>query len=361
MKLKIFFLLSVLIILFLWTFIPKLRDIKQRSDILPTSKNEPSPTITTTPILSSYIIPSKSHVLQTFNNCGPATLSMILSYYNIQVSQQELGLKMRPYQHPTGDNDDKSIFVDEFVTYAKEFNVESLHRPNGDLNIVKAFISNDIPVVVRSWLHPNEDIGHFRIIRGYDDEKKVVIQDDSYDGKDLEISYDTFIEMWQPFNYGYILVYPKDKENIVTTILKDNMDSQKAWKKSLDKSESEIAKNYNIQYAYFNQSVSYYYLKEYEKSILAYEQIQDKLPSRMLWYQIEPIKSYLELKKYDTVFSLTSNILNNNNKGFSELYIIQGKAFEGQGRDDLAKQEYSKAVFYNKNYAEELNSKINSL
>ena len=59
-----------------------------------------------TPI--KYIIPKASHTYQTFNNCGPATLSITLSHYGINVSQEELGNKMRPYQHPKGDNDDKT-------------------------------------------------------------------------------------------------------------------------------------------------------------------------------------------------------------------------------------------------------------
>jgi hypothetical protein len=46
------------------------------------------------------LLTNPKHTYQTFNNCGPATLSMILSWYGESVSQKELGNKMRPYQHP---------------------------------------------------------------------------------------------------------------------------------------------------------------------------------------------------------------------------------------------------------------------
>jgi hypothetical protein len=85
------------------------------------------------------------HIYQTFNNCGPATLSMILSWYGVDVSQAELGQKMRPYQNPQGDNDDKTIFTHEFVDWAEKYELQALGRVNGDIELLKKFTSNNIP------------------------------------------------------------------------------------------------------------------------------------------------------------------------------------------------------------------------
>jgi tetratricopeptide (TPR) repeat protein len=72
----------------------------------------------------------------------------------------------------------------------------------------------------------------------------------------------------------------------------------------------------------------------------------------MLWYQIEPILAYKELGNYDKVFTITENILENGNRAFSELYLIRGDIYLEQGNLEAAKDQYEKAVFYNKNLVE---------
>ncbi len=97
----------------------------------------PSPQPTATPAVSfktppaTYVIPSASHVGQTFNNCGPASLSMIMSYFGKNVTQDELREQMRPFNNPAGGVDDKSVFASEFVVHAKKYGLESIALPNG--------------------------------------------------------------------------------------------------------------------------------------------------------------------------------------------------------------------------------------
>lgn len=309
-------------------------------------------TVATENLPERAVLPQSNFVAQSFNNCGPASLSMVMSMFGVHVSQEELADQMRPFHNPQGGVDDKSIFAPEFVTYAREYGFASLHRPNGSIELLKKFVANDIPVVVRTWLHPGEDIGHFRIVRGYDEEKKVVIQDDSYQGPNLEYSYDEFLSMWQPFNYGYILVYPKDKQAVVDAILGEEKDEQVAWQHALARAEEEVAQNSSDAYAKFNEATAYYYLGKYDQTISFYEQAQSGLPPRMLWYQLEPIEAYLKTKQYDKVFGLTDQILDNGNKAYSELYLMRGKAYKEQGKVDLARAEFEKAVYYNTNSKE---------
>ncbi len=297
---------------------------------------------------TSYVIPSASYVSQTFNNCGPASLSMAMSYFGTNVSQDELREQMRPFNNPAGGVDDKSVFAPEFVEHAKKYGFESLERPNGTVELLKTLIANDIPVVLRTWLHPNEDIGHFRIVRGYDDNRKVFTQDDSYEGKNLEYSYTTFEEMWKPFNYGYILVYPKEKQEIVASILGENMDRTKAYENAKIRAEKNLENNPNSSYDLFNLSTAYYHLGDAQKSVEYYERAQsNSLPPRMMWYQIEPLQAYLAVGDYERVFALTDWIIRNNNIAFSEMYILRGKAYQAQGNIDAARTEFEKAVYYN--------------
>jgi tetratricopeptide (TPR) repeat protein len=298
------------------------------------------------------LLDNPNHVYQTFNNCGPATLSMILSWYGIDVDQQELGNKMRPYQNPQGDNDDKTIFTYEFVDWAKKYDLEAIGLVNGDIELLKKFTANGIPVVVKTWLNPGEDIGHFRIVRGFNEDKKVIIQDDSYQGPNKEIAYFDFLGMWQPFNYNYMIIYTPAQKDIIKAIVKEEINSQTAWENALERAKLEKQKDPESPYPSFNISTAAYHLRDYQRSVDEFEKVQNKLPKRMLWYQIEPILAYKELGNYDKVFTITENILENGNRAFSELYLIRGDIYLEQGNLEAAKDQYEKAVFYNKNLVE---------
>jgi len=300
------------------------------------------------PLPLTYEIPSAAYVGQTFNNCGPATLSMVMSYFGKSVSQDVLRDQIRPYNNPQGGVDDKSLFADEFVKYAKQYGFEGIQRPDGDVTLLKTLIANDIPIIVRTWLHPNEDIGHFRIVRGYDENG--FIQDDSYEGRGLRFDYATFEQMWKPFNHGYIVIFPKEKEEQVFSILGGVINERKAYLSSLQSNWNE-----NDGYELFNLSAANYHLGDYQKAVAFFEKAQVKgLPSRMLWYQIEPIEAYLKIKNYTKVFELTDIVLNNGNLAFSELYFLRGQAYLEQGQKEMARGEFDKAIKYNKSFEEKV-------
>ena len=299
---------------------------------------------------NSALLENPKHIYQTFNNCGPATLSMILYWYGKDVSQNELGDEMRPYQNPEGDNDDKTIFTYEFVDWAKIYGFESIGRVNGDIELLKTFTTNGIPVVVKTWLHVNDDIGHFRIIRGFDESKKVIIQDDSFEGPNKKISYFDFLSMWQPFNYAYIIVYTQEQKDLVSAIIGEEMDENVAWGNALTKAKKELELDPENVYPYFNMSTSYYHLGNFNKSVEEFEQVESQIPRRMLWYQIEPIQAYKELGNYARVFQITDNILANGNRAFSELYQLRGEINIAQGKKEKAREQFELAILYNQNF-----------
>ena len=294
------------------------------------------------------LLENPKHVYQTFNNCGPATLSMMLSWYGETVSQKDLGDKMRPHQVASGDNDDKTIFTYEFVDWAKKYGFGSIGRVNGDISMLKTFTANGFPVVVKTWLHPNEDIGHFRIVRGFDEEKKVIIQDDSYEGPNKKYSYYDFLSMWQPFNYSYMIVYPKKDTELVEAIIGNEINDDVSWINALERAKKEAELDPESVYPVFNMSSSYYHLKDYKRSVEEFEKVEKKLPRRMLWYQLEPIRSYYELGDYERVFALADAILENGNRAYSELYQIKAEIYMEKGDEEKARDMYEKALLYNK-------------
>lgn len=309
----------------------------------------PTPTLVLKKTPDSKILQNNYHVFQTFNNCGPAALSMAFSYYGITQSQQKLGEILRPYQNPQGDNDDKSVTLAELAELAKDYNLIPYHRPNGNIELIRLFISYDIPVITRTLLKENEDIGHYRVVKGFDSIEQTLIQDDSLQGKNLRYSYDAFNALWEKFNFEYLVLIPQDKKEIAKAIIKEDKDLKTAWQHAVSNAQKKLQENPDDFYTRFNLAVAYYNVGEYKKAVNEFEKVENKLPFRTLWYQIEPIKAYFALEEYEKVFAMTDKILNNHNKAFSELYMLRGEIYKKQGHIDAAKEEFEKALFYNKN------------
>lgn len=305
--------------------------------------------VTMPPIPSSKLMANDYQIYQTFNNCGPASLSMGLSYFGIHKTQAELGQDLRPYQNPQGDNDDKSVSLDELAQEAEKFGLVAYSRPNGSMQLLKELVAQNFPVIIETNLTKDDDIGHYRVVKGYDDAAGVIIQDDSMQGHNLRFSYADLDSIWKQYDYAYVVLVPKDKQQIAEAILGRNLDLKTAWQEAANANINALAQNTNDIYNRFNLSVAYYYLGQYQNSVNEFEKVEKSLPFRTLWYQIEPIQSYYQLGNYKRVFEITDNILNNGNRAFSELYIIRGDIYKKQGNIVAAKAEYEKAVFYNVN------------
>ncbi len=328
-------------------FLPR----NNNSVIPPIITPEPTiaPTIPVTKAPDEKILGNDYHVYQSFNNCGPASLSMMLSYFGVKESQEALGAALRPYQHPQGDNDDKSVTLDELARKGEEYGFIAFHRPNGNVRMIKQFIGAEIPVLTRTWLKEGEDIGHYRVVKGYDDTKGELIQDDSLQGKNLRYTYAQFNAIWDKFNFEYVVFVPKEKEYSVRQILGDEADETTSWANAAKRSRELLTQDPDNIYNRFNLSVALYHTGDYKGSASEFEKVETRLPKRTLWYQIEPIQAYAALNNVERVLSITESILSNQNRAFSELYIIRGDMYLKQGDKEAARGEYQKAVEYNRN------------
>lgn len=98
--------------------------------------------------------------------------------------------------------------------YAMErnFTVVELHKRevkyrNSTLDEVKMWVSHGYPVIVSQYfgIPPYERDGHVRVVVGYDDSKSIFYTMDPAVGS-LELYYGTFKELWEPRNWGMVLV-----------------------------------------------------------------------------------------------------------------------------------------------------------
>lgn len=349
MPLIILILIATVFWLYSTTANGRLPDTGDKSPDISTSPSS-TPLPTPLPVPAEYLLTGGTHTFQTFNNCGPASLSMALSYYSISVTQKEIGDRLRPWQNPQGDNDDKSVTLEELAQEARRYGFTAYYRPGGDKDQLKGFISLGLPVITRTWLKADDDIGHYRVVKGYGADG--IIQDDSLQGKDLRYTWAEFDAIWSKFNYEYVVLVPAEKVDEARAVLGENIEESIVWKKAAAGAGKAYRENPLDVSAGMNHAVALYRMGEYEQSAEIFSTLESRLPKRALWYQIEPIKSLYELGRDDDVFRLTDSILGGGNRAFSELYIIRGKVYKRRGDISLARAEFEKAVTYNPNLPE---------
>ena len=305
-----------------------------------------------TDISMRRVLSNGYHIFQTWNNCAPAALSMALSHFGVRVSQEVLASEIRPNNNLQGKNDNKSTPPEELAAKAREYGLITYLRADGDIDILQRLVSAGVPVVMRTLLNNREDYAHYRVIKGYDKDKGVIIQDDSYDGKELEFSYDKLLSLWRPFNYVYLVIVDEEKKEAVEAILGSELDEKVSWRNARDRSLAELAKNSADQVSRMNLSVAYYYLGEYKNSTLEFEKVEPYLTTHTIWYQIEPIRAYFELGNYDRVFALSQAISDDGNTMDTHLLLLRGQSYEKLGNLSAAKIAYEKAVRSNINSLE---------
>jgi tetratricopeptide (TPR) repeat protein len=296
---------------------------------------------------ASRVLQNDYQVYETWNNCGPASLSMALSYFGIHESQAVLGEVLRPYQNQQGDNDDKDVTTDELANEARTFGLLAYHRPDGNIHLLKEFIASGLPVIAETVMTKDDDIGHYRVVKGYDDTAKVIIQDDSMQGHNVQFSYSDFDYMWKKYNYEYLVLVPRGKQQLVKEILGKNINPLTAWRETVTMDRASLAASPSDIDSRFNLSVALYYTGEYQQSVNEFEKVQYQLPFRTLWYQMEPIEAYFKLGDYQRVFALANAIVNNGDRAYSQLYIVLGRIYQKEGNIAAARAEFELAAFYN--------------
>ena len=122
-------------------------------------------THTPTPLPPTVRLTGLTHAWQTWNNCGPATLAMNLSYFGSRATQADIAAALRPFK------DDKNVNPDELAAYVRGQGLAAQARVNGSPEILRQLVSAGVPVLIETWYEPkpNDGMGHYRLLIGFDD------------------------------------------------------------------------------------------------------------------------------------------------------------------------------------------------
>ena len=294
------------------------------------------------------------YVRQTWNNCGPATLTMSLSYYGWTEDQEAAQTFLRP------DEEDKNVTPREMVTFVNEqTGVRAVTRMGGDLDLLKALLANGFPVIVSIGFMPEgyDWLGHYRALVGYDEYRRAFYAYDSYlgagdAGEGISIAYSQLDRDWQQFNRTFVVLYPQADEGRVRELLGELAEPGGAAERALQMAQEEARAEPLNGYAWFNIGTSLIALRRYDEAALAYDQARRlNLPWRMLWYQFGPYEAYFNVGRYDDVLALVEANLNNGGQYVEETYYWQGQAYTEIGIIDDAVRAFNQALIQNPRYA----------
>ena len=288
-----------------------------------------------------------THEAQRFNNCGPTTLRMYLSYFGFtRDTQVQIANVLKP------NKDDRNVSPDELIGYAQAKGFHAIARVNGDTERLKQFLSNDLPVMIEEGYDPPRAkqgwMGHYLLLTGYDSHG--IIAQDSYNGPNQRVAWQEVDANWRNFNRTYLVLYTPAQEPLVRAIIGEDMDDATMYAKAAQRAQEEWNANPNDAFAAFNLGSSLVGLGEYEAAAIAFDQARLlKLPWRMLWYQFGPYEAYYRVGRYEEVIALADATLKPTSD-LEESYYYKGLALEKLGRSDEARAALEMALRYNSNY-----------
>lgn len=293
---------------------------------------------------------------QTWNNCGPANVTMALSFYGWQQDQAYAAEFLKP-----GGREDKNVSPEELAAFVNEqSSVEAITRMGGTVDLLKQFLANNIPVIIESGSMPEgyDWLGHYRTVVGYDDNQGVFFILDSFVGSEnpgagIVESYPDFDDDWHHFNRTFIVVYEPQRQALVERILGDYMDTTRAAEIALERATAEATANTTDGHAWYNMGTSLVALGAYERAADAFDRARVAgVPWRMTWYQFGPFEAYYGAGRIQELLSLVSTNLGNGGEYVEETYYWQGRALEAQGRTTEAASAYRTALLRNPLYAD---------
>jgi len=315
--------------------------------VLPTPAPPPPPA-SPTPLPARVRLSGIRHEYQGWNNCGPVTIGMALSYFGRTETQKVIAPLLKP------DPDDKNVTLQEMAAYAQSLGFQVHMGVAGDLDLLKQLVAAGFPVIVHTWFEPepNDGMGHFRLVVGYDDVARTFTVFDSYLGPNRTFSYETVDDFWRVFNRAYLVVYPPDRASQVNGALGEYLDPGKVWAYSLYVANAEIKQNPRNAFAWFNLGTTLLRLGNAVEAARAYDRARELgLPWRMLWYQFGPFEAYMAVGRYQDVIALAdANLRRVSN--LEELLYWRGRAREALGDMHGARQDYQAALRINPKLAE---------
>ncbi len=327
-------------------------------------------TVTPEPTHTSTIIPTAipnrkllkgiEHEYQQWNNCGPANLAMILSYWGWVGDQRNTAAYLKPNPR------DKNVMPYEMQAFVEEnTELSVILRTGGNIDLLTSFIAAGFPVLVaRGYEGTSFEgwMGHYEVISGYDIEQQKVYAQDSYAGPDLPIPYAQFESAWRAFNYVYLIIFPSDRTSEIMNLLGPQAEAgyNLDYTAQIASVDTVSQSGRDQFFAWYNRGTSLVNLGDYTGAALAYDEAykiyptldESDRPWRMIWYQTGPYFAYYYTGRYYDVLTLaTSTLTAMSEPVLEETYVWRARARIALGDTSGAIEDLNLALQYHEDFA----------
>lgn len=312
------------------------------------------PTSTPIPVPASFALEGMGLEYQTMNNCGPANLSMNLTYWGWTTNQHITEEALKTHK------DDRNVMLQEMLDFVQaNTNLKGQLRYGGDIEVVKRLLSGGFPVLLERGHTDEEDgwMGHYSIITAYDDNTQTVQIPDTLLGM-MNLTYTELEHDWWHFDGIYLVVYPSEREQEVLSLLGEDADSSKNLQNTLAKVEARIQQvsGQDLFFALYSKGSVLVEMGDYLGAAQAYDQaftVYNQLdfglrPWRITWYQVGPYLAYYSSGRYQDVFNLADQTITNTSfPSLPETWYWGGQAALMLTDKDTAADYFRKALeFY---------------
>ena len=332
---------------------------------IPTEQPKP----TSTPLPATAAINGGKYFSQHnyFNYCAPANLAMAMSYWGWNGNITDVGAAVKPYPQ------DKNVMPYELEDYARSQGLGAVTRVGGDLDMIRKFIAAGFPVLLEKgvFFHDLQGslswMGHYQVATGYDDNRQVIIAQDSFIRPNYEESYEKLLGEWKGFNHTYTILYSPDREEEVMGILGDDADETQNFKNAYQQATELVYRESGMDqfFDWYNIGTNLVKLQDYNGAAQAYDEaftVYNNLPRdlnsrpyRILWYQTGPYFAYYYAGRYmDVINYATENsikLVRDNEPALEESYYWRGMARYAIGDTAGGIEDMRQALIYHEGFA----------
>lgn len=289
---------------------------------------------------------------QGWNNCGPTTLTMGLTYFGYQQNQWPAANYLKP------NIEDKNVSPWQMIDFVNQTAVnivgtKAIYRVGGDLDLLKRLIANDFPVIIEKGYEPPgyDWMGHYLLMVGYDDSQQVFMTYDSFGGKDRRETYDYVSNYWRHFANTYIVLYPAERESELARLLGPAANPDAAVQEVLRRAQEQANANSMDKWAWVNMAEALVMLDRYEEAASAYDQaLRLNLPWRLTWYRFGAFQAYYHVGRYDDVIRLANTLDQSSGYYVEEAWYYRGLAQAAKGDTQAAIRDFQRVLAFNQNY-----------
>lgn len=293
------------------------------------------------------------HEYQGWNNCGPTTMTMGLTYFGYTPDQNPAARFMKPHTEDKNVNPwEMTAYVNEMVTPEQGATVQALYRVGGNFDLLRTLISNEFAVIIEKGYEPEgyDWMGHYLFLVGYDDNQQVFVTYDSFLGPGLQEPYAKIENYWWHFNNTFIVLYEPHREEELMTLLGEWADLERAYQIAFEVAQERAAVDGDNSWNWFNMGDALTKLGYYEQATEYFRVALDKgMPWRTLWYRHTPFEAFYQTGHFQTVLQLV-NQAKQTTPFVEEFHYWHGMVFASQGRTADARAQFNQALFYNRNH-----------